>query len=1035
MKHKAALDDVVGIQVEFERGRLLRAEGEHGRSAKVLADAARAAEQLGWHGGAATGWYQAGLSARAAGNAALTRGSWDSWMKHERARGNRVGEAAALGNLGVVAQEEGAYEEATEFQRRGLELLVAEGDRAGQARAQINIGGLATLTGDYGRARQALTGARDLYKVLNDARGEATALTNLGLLKESRGHFPEALTLHRASLELMSKPEYAAAAAAARVNVGAVLLRLGETPEALIELRRADATYRRLGDRVGRARSLGALGNAYLDLGEIPRALSSHERSLRLMRENRDGLGEANALGNIGAVHERRGDYAAALRMFQSALERLQALQHPAGEATSLLNIGVVYDALGQTEEARDTYGRALAILETIGDDAGAAAAVANLGRIHLRQGQLEEAHDAMTRAVALAKRVGDPRTRARARINLAGLHLRREQWDDARVHLDQALALSRRSGDHLGEALALGSLAALERLRGTPERARARLEESLEVARQGNARPLIVRRLWELAALALDGGDARTAVRQAREAAEELPLLVRGQDEARAASGRAEWVGLFQTGLRASLALGDLEEAAWFIEAGRAGALLESLGGRDSLRTRLVPQALREQEAAARVAEDRAARVQRKAYASRAGLRKLRSARRALNTARQALREVIERVQREAKASADVLYPQPKRLSEIQAALEPGDVLVLYALDDPDSVALVVRKSGVVARKLPGHDAIAAACTSMLLPGEPYVDPKAAVHLRELAFDPLGLKETDTRVLVAPDGPLALVPLSLLLPGRNLAFVPSGTTYVLLREQRGLRGTDVLGFGDPVYKGYVPRLASLPGTREEVQRVADVVRLGPQAHEAALVEALGTRRRWRAVHFACHGLVDATNPMMSALALSAGPGSDGLLTVSDLLRIEAPADFVALSACNTGRGKVVRGEGILGFVRAFMFAGAPRVLVSQWKVDDAATSAFMQKLYEHWNRARRVAGRVVGSSSSQGAGVRPAPMEAPAVLGALGPVGIARCRQDEPLGGLTGVAGRTRAHCRCGGHGCTGLCPPVRGSRSMEGG
>jgi CHAT domain-containing protein len=192
---------------------------------------------------------------------------------------------------------------------------------------------------------------------------------------------------------------------------------------------------------------------------------------------------------------------------------------------------------------------------------------------------------------------------------------------------------------------------------------------------------------------------------------------------------------------------------------------------------------------------------------------------------------------------------------------------------------------------------------------------------------------------------------------------VPSGTTYRLLTGERGLRGEGVLGLGDPDYesqvddKGKTVRragghgvLSPLPATRTEVKALANVKLLGKHATEAGLRAALAQRARWHAVHLACHGLVDPAKPTLSSLALTADSHNDGFLTALEVFRMKIPADLVVLSACETGRGKVVRGEGIVGMTRAFMFAGAPRVIVSLWKVDDEATRALMVKFYELWN-------------------------------------------------------------------------------------
>jgi CHAT domain-containing protein len=179
--------------------------------------------------------------------------------------------------------------------------------------------------------------------------------------------------------------------------------------------------------------------------------------------------------------------------------------------------------------------------------------------------------------------------------------------------------------------------------------------------------------------------------------------------------------------------------------------------------------------------------------------------------------------------------------------------------------------------------------------------------------------------------------------------------------EKEPERGAKVLALGDPDY-GTEPdagaaalyrragRLAPLPGTREEARAAGDVVLLGEEASEAKLRETLAREKRWRAVHLACHGLVKPERPTLSSLALSRQGEDDGFLTGREISRMRIPADLVVLSACETATGRIVEGEGILGLTRAFMYAGAPRVICSLWKVDDAATKALMVRFYELWN-------------------------------------------------------------------------------------
>lgn len=175
------------------------------------------------------------------------------------------------------------------------------------------------------------------------------------------------------------------------------------------------------------------------------------------------------------------------------------------------------------------------------------------------------------------------------------------------------------------------------------------------------------------------------------------------------------------------------------------------------------------------------------------------------------------------------------------------------------------------------------------------------------------------------------------------------------------VRGDGVLALGNPDYGAPGPsiadaptlatrgamRLTALPATETEVRAIGDVLLLGRDATEQGLAATLATRKRWRAVHLACHGLFDRDRPSLSALALTADVRDDGFLTTLDVFRLTAPTDLVVLSACETARGGVVAGEGVVGFVRAFLFAGSSRVIASLWKVDDEATRALMAKFHE----------------------------------------------------------------------------------------
>ncbi len=151
--------------------------------------------------------------------------------------------------------------------------------------------------------------------------------------------------------------------------------------------------------------------------------------------------------------------------------------------------------------------------------------------------------------------------------------------------------------------------------------------------------------------------------------------------------------------------------------------------------------------------------------------------------------------------------------------------------------------------------------------------------------------------------------------------------------------------------------LRPLPSTRREAQAIQksvpprqSLIALGFEASRATVMNL--QEGRYRIIHFATHGVFNDRHPELSGVVLSLfdanGKSQDGTLRLHDIYSLKLPSEMVVLSACSTGLGNVVRGEGMIGLTRGFMYAGSPRVLASLWRVDDLATSVLMEKLYQH---------------------------------------------------------------------------------------
>jgi CHAT domain-containing protein len=164
------------------------------------------------------------------------------------------------------------------------------------------------------------------------------------------------------------------------------------------------------------------------------------------------------------------------------------------------------------------------------------------------------------------------------------------------------------------------------------------------------------------------------------------------------------------------------------------------------------------------------------------------------------------------------------------------------------------------------------------------------------------------------------------------------------------------LAAGDAASTNGQLQIPRLPFTRQEADRIMKLASTKNSLEALDFRASLATATspelgRYRYLHFATHGYLDSEHPELSAIVLSLvdrnGQPEAGFLRANDIYNLKLPADLVVLSACETGLGKEIRGEGIVGLTRGFMYAGVPRVIVSLWSVNDRATEELMAAFYQ----------------------------------------------------------------------------------------
>jgi len=921
-------------------------------------------------------------------------------------------EEASLARLdkGFSDQDPDALQAALPAYQGALERARRLGDLPRQAGLVYRLGVTHNRRGEVAAARDDFAAALDLYRRAGNPKGIAATLNQLGRVERRLGDVAAAVRDLTESLRLWQGLGAEGEAADVGNNLGFLEQSTGRYDEALEAYDRALQIYRKRQNLARQASVLNNIGGIYDGRGEPEQSLLYYREALPLSRSLKNRSLESELLNNFGAAYVRQGKLQEALDSYVSALELMRSLKAENRESQVLTNLADLFIRLGSPEKARELFARALALQKKSPDRQSEAAILGNLGRVSTLLGQFAEAEDFLNQALELAIRTGDRSSQTLTLVQKAELLGALSRPDEARVSLHQGLSLARQLGDHAAELVALGALGRFEAARGETEPARRDLEAARRLAQELGIVGEEAKAHQELARLERSQGHldaARGHVETALARFESLRSDVAGDQSRTSLFATQREAYDLDVDILEQLHLDT--QAFEAAERARARGLLDFLGQAQVDVREGDPQLLAEEgrlraEINAKAAL-RAELLRKSDGAAQAGAltREL--------TALSAEHQIAEaRLQARSARYARLTQPDT-RLSELQATLDGNTVVLEYFLGEPHSYLWKVSASSFASFELPGRERIESLARRVheqlgsLGTREGARNRQDLEELSRTLLGPVLDGLQSERLAIVADGALLYVPFAaLLIPAEDAARtqVPLVVAHevvhlpsaAVLREIRRARQEKprpagaVAVLADPVFGKDDPRahqaMAKTPPAHPTGEGLADLLgplrqsqagdgysRLTWSGREAELVAAAARGRdvliargfqasrelaispdlgRFRILHFATHGFLDAQHPELSGLVFSQldpqGRSRDGFLRLQDVYHLHLNADLVVLSGCETALGKNLRGEGIVGLTHGFFHAGASQVLASLWPVRDRATAELMQRFY-----------------------------------------------------------------------------------------
>jgi CHAT domain-containing protein len=898
--------------------------------------------------------------------------------------------AHVLSRRAFLGYYRNGFAQALKDAQRSLALLDPATDKIERGFTLNVLGMIESAMGNSQAALKALQDSLAICQQMGDEFWMALPLNNLGYVYHLLDNQTQALKYYHQSLALIERFAMRALLHYTLNNIGAAHLSEGAYAQALPYFQRSLAERQTNGKADEISTTLRDLGSTYRDLGDYASAQEYYGKSLAIEEKLQNPLKIAGRLLNIGFVYVCQQNFGMGFVYFQRSLALAEASDDKEGIARAYMSIGDLHLFQNSYDLALDYYQKALPVAAASGHKALIASISQNIGTAYREKGDYQRALSYYQDYFKSPEVATSKTMQAHVLLNTGLTYQLQSDYDKALTYYQEFMELNGNPGNRQLLCTALS-------LSGAVYQARGDYAKALSLAEQGN---VLARQLGNFHVIAysrLITGRAFHSLRQLEKARQSYDEAIAAIENIRSQviGSELEQQRFFEkriTPYSEIIALlieqNKTDEAFAYAERAKARTLVEVLqSGRINI-TKAMTATEQEQEQ----------RLRNELFSINSQILKESLRQKPEPTRLPELNAKVQKARFNYEAFQMNLYiahaelrgkrgeAQPLKSEECGALLEDAKSLLLeYVVTDERTYLFAISKGASPNRSKIDVKVYAIAVTRKAL------SAAAEDFRKQLGSRDIGFREAARRlydlllkpaqndlqgknhIVIVPDGALWDLPFQALQPAANRYFIEDAAisyapSLSALREMRKPRRTygesaTLMAFGNPALSNETlernriarrdEKLEPLPEAEKEVKELAQLygvensrIYIGAAAREDLLKAEAG---KFKVLHIAAHGVLNDANPLYSRIVLAQGESNeDGLLEAWEIMKLDLKADLVVLSACNTARGRIGAGEGVIGLTWALFVAGSPTTVVSQWKVDSASTSQLMTDFHRN---------------------------------------------------------------------------------------